>query len=240
MASQFRGTREQIEKVLRALPAALAGGPDPLGVALQIQLAAGVSLLGQIEQDFVTKSRGGQGRDGIKWKKLYWKTIAVRGINKRDASDKQLVKGVKVPNRNSEASIQARFHALWQSIYQAKLAGLRMVMGQREAQKFAAEAAWNITRALGNRTVDIGKDTGKLLRSFAAGQGGPSGPDQFFQTPPGKVIVGTNVPYAPKFAEVRPFWPPGGKIPAAWATEIVATIQRAVVKAVVLIASKGA
>jgi hypothetical protein len=89
--------------------------------------------------------------------------------------------------------------------------------------------------------VDIGRDTGKMFKSFTPGNDDvPSGAtDQIFETPPGRVVVGTNVPYATKFSESRPFWPRGGKMPTAWAREINEALERAIVKAVVIIAQRG-
>jgi hypothetical protein len=75
----FRGNREDLRRVLRALPAILAGRvPDPLGIARMVQLRLGTVLLSKIQQAFLVKSRRGTGDDGIKWAELAPATIAAR------------------------------------------------------------------------------------------------------------------------------------------------------------------
>jgi hypothetical protein len=75
----FRGTREELRRLLRDLPLVLAGrAPDPLGIARGLQLRLGTTLLSKVQQDFITKSRGGVGTDGVKWAPLSPKTIARR------------------------------------------------------------------------------------------------------------------------------------------------------------------
>lgn len=90
MATVFRGTKSELRAILRSIPAVLAGrSPDPYGVARDIQLRMGVALLSQVQQDFVTKARGGTGRDGITWAPLKPATIARR---RRSASDKRVAR----------------------------------------------------------------------------------------------------------------------------------------------------
>lgn len=75
----FRGSREDLRRALRSLPAILAGrAPDPLGIARLVQLRLGTVLLSKILQAALVKSRRGTGDDGIKWAELAPATIAAR------------------------------------------------------------------------------------------------------------------------------------------------------------------
>lgn len=83
----FRGTAAQLRQVLATLPAILAGrAPDLHGIAKALQLRLGNALLSQIHQDFVVKSRGGTGRDGVKWAPLRPETIARRKRTRADVA----------------------------------------------------------------------------------------------------------------------------------------------------------
>lgn len=75
----FRGSRAALVRALAAVPAALAGrAPDPVGAARGLQLRLSTALLSQVQQDFVVKSRGGVGRDGVRWAPLKPATLAAR------------------------------------------------------------------------------------------------------------------------------------------------------------------
>jgi hypothetical protein len=82
----FRGTREELRRLLATVPGILAGrSPDPLGVARGFQLRLSQSLLSQIQTDFLTLSRGGVSRDGRSWPPLAPSTIARRLVKGRKA-----------------------------------------------------------------------------------------------------------------------------------------------------------
>jgi hypothetical protein len=84
----YRGTRADLVRGLAAVPAVLAGrGPDPLGVARALQLRLSQATLSQVHQDFLAKSRGGVGRDGVKWPALSPKTIARRRRTKKERGE---------------------------------------------------------------------------------------------------------------------------------------------------------
>ncbi len=77
----FRGTRQELHQLLGSLGAAAhAGSPAAKG----LQLRLGVALLSQIQQDYIVKSRGGTGKDGIRWAPLKPSTIARRRKSKAD------------------------------------------------------------------------------------------------------------------------------------------------------------
>lgn len=75
----FRGTYEQARQMIAQLPTILAGrAADPAQVARGVQLRLSTALLSQVQQDFLVKSRGGTGKDGVRWPALDPKTIAAR------------------------------------------------------------------------------------------------------------------------------------------------------------------
>lgn len=75
----FRGTAAGLRQLLHQIPRVLAGkAADPAGVARGVQLRMNTALLSQVQQDFLVKSRGGTGRDGVRWKPLSPKTVAAR------------------------------------------------------------------------------------------------------------------------------------------------------------------
>ncbi|HYH65745.1 MAG TPA: hypothetical protein VD866_13695 [Urbifossiella sp.] len=199
MTVVFRGTRADLRRALAAVPTTLAGrGRDTVGAALGVQLRLSTAVLSQVHQDFLTKSRGGVGKDGVKWTPLDPKTVAGR---KRTAKE--------------SAALKKR---------------------RKAGEKLTALGYY------GSRVVDVLRDTARLLRSLTPGTDGRAfNPDQIVRTPPGEVIVGTNVPYAgahqngTKYIPARPFLPVRGRIPLAYMPAIGLAAARGVARAVVLL-----
>ncbi len=225
MAVVFHGSRAQLRQVLGSLPSILAGRvADPLRIARGLQLRVGVALLSRVQQAFVVKSRGGTGDDGIKWKPMKPASIAQRRTTA--AERRQLGIGGRNRTRGLLTPTQDR---RWRKIFGSRKAALiaRYGMSEAAASARAAQIAWAVLKAegaqtklavLGGRQVDICRDTGRYFRSLSPGvDDQPSGADgQVFDVPPGRVIVGTNVAYAGRQAKLRPPWPAGGRLPAAW------------------------
>jgi hypothetical protein len=234
----YRGSREQLLRILRELPATLAGDvPDHADIVRGVQLRVGVAALSQVQQDFLTLSRGGTARWGMVWKPLSRKYLAYsRRVSRQEK------KALGVVGRRVRGLLTPQQDRRWRQIYVTRLARLRLHMDEREAQATAARIAWATVKregartkleVYGNRKVDIGRDTGRMLRSLSPGVGDrPSGAaEQVFETPPGRVIVGTNVPYFPRFHRDRPVWPADGSIPDAWWPAIRAAAARGIVVA---------
>lgn len=210
--------------------------PDPKGLARSIQLRAGVALLGEIQRDFLTKSRGGTGRDGITWPPLKPETIA------RRRSTPAELRGFGI-HEGPRPSLSPAEDQLWRRTFVSVYRRARVDLDDREAKARAASVAWATvkragaktkTELLGSRKVDMLRDTGELFRSLTPGiDDVPSGADgQVFEVRPGRVIVGTNKkPWhqdgnAAKNLPARPLWPRSGEVPAAWwpaVNEAVAT-----------------
>lgn len=101
-------------------------------------------------------------------------------------------------------------------------------------------------RGGGRGGVEILRDTGRLLNSLTAGVDAPA-PEGRLDVAPGRVIVGSKVPYAPvhHFGSVkrnipaRPFWPLNGKLPKGWTAAMAAALKRGLVAVLVDLLRKG-
>lgn len=218
----FNGSRVQLKQLLSSVPRLFAGhAPDPHGIARGLQLRLGVALLSKVQQAFVVKSRGGTGDDGIRWPPMKPASIAQR---RTTASERR---ALGISGKRVRGLLTPAEDKRWRAIFAAEKARLiaKFGLGDKDASARAAQKAWAILKAsgaktklavLGSRQVDIMRDTGRLFRSLSPGvEDRPSGEaEQVFQTPPGRVIVGTNVPYAGPQHRMRPLWPE--KLPAAW------------------------
>lgn len=244
----FVGTRQDLRRRLRALPRILAGGaPDPYGLARGLQLRLGVALLSKVQQDFVTKSRGGTGEDGIKWPALQRSTIAQRRTTRQER------KALGITGRRTRGLLTPAQDRRWKQIFASRRNALmaKHGMGSGQASAIAAKIAWSILKSegaqtklalLGGRRVDILRDTGELFRSLGPGvEDRPSGADgQVFDVPPGKVIVGTNKKTwhhrgVPGKLPARPLWRLDGTLPPGWWQYLLRVYNRGLVRALVLI-----
>lgn len=249
----FQGTRAEATALIASIPAILAGtAADPFGVANRVKLRAGVALLSEVQQDFITKSRGGRGRDGIQWPALKPETVAQRRVTaaeKKAAGIKgERVRGYLTPEQDRE----------WRKKFRSVFLAARRDVSAEAARRIAFGAAWKWVKErfgaqtrkelFGGRKVDILRDTGELFRSITPGvEYTPSGaPGQVFDvTQPGRVVVGTNKkPWhqhgrPERGLPARPLWPEDGSIPDAWwpgvndaittgITEAVAAVLRGV------------
>ncbi len=226
---EFHGTKAEAVELIRSIPALLAGRvPDPFGVARRVQLRVGVALLSQVQQDFITKSRGEVGRDGIQWPPLKPETIARRRVTAKERKAAGLTRANKY-----RGNMTAAQDAAWRKRFWEVLRGLRLDLGDKAAKAAAARAAWALVKEkfgyktqvelFGGRQVDILRDTGDLFRSLTPGvDATPSGAEgQLFEATPGGVRVGTNrKPWHHKGVAgklpARPLWPLDGSIPPAW------------------------
>lgn len=231
----FHGTRADLMQRLRQLPGILAGTiPDPAGFVEGMQLRLGVQLLSKIQQDFITKSQGGTGEDGIKWPPLSPETIARRRLGPADR--KALTIKARAPKltesqrRKQEKDIRKRAQLM-----QVKFGmGTKQAMGLARAQVEAAGRKAGLIKSkkayLSAREVQILIDTSELFRSLSPGVDGPSGaPGQIFKSLPGRVIVGTNKkPWHHRGnarLPARHYWPPGGDLPSSWWDVLMTTYR---------------
>lgn len=234
--ASFRGTREELRAALRALPAVLAGkGPDPHNIRAGLLLRLGTVLLGQVQSDFLAKSRGGVGDDGIRWQPLKRETVARR---RTTAAER---KALGVGGKRVRGLLTPAQDKRWRLIFarQKALLVARFGLGGGAASARAAQMAWATLKAegartklavLGGRNVEIGRDTSTLFRSLA------------FAIRSGSVTVGTKVPYATAFHYGRPgrqparnLWPTDGSLPQPWAEALSRAFARGLEAALKLI-----
>ena len=206
----------------------------------------GVALLSQVQQDFVTKSKGGTGRDGIKWKPLAPATIAQR---RTTATER---KALGITGKRERGLLTPAQNQRWRNIFGTRVRWLMAHgLSYGEAAGKAASMAWAILKregamtklaVLGGRNVQILRDTGLLFRSFSPGKGetkyaGADADQQVFETAYPAVTVGTKVKYASRQHAARPFWPQA--IPPEWWAAVAKAAARGIRLLVQEIATAG-
>lgn len=240
--ASYTGTRQDLRAVLQKLPQILAGAaPDPWGIVRGIQLLLGVALLSKIQTAFIVKSRGGVGSDGIKWPPLKRETIAGRRPPPHKRRGERPMGLLTVAQDKRWRQIFGQERGRLMAKFGLSPADASARAGQLAWARLKAEGAKTRIGTLGDRQVDIGRDNGILFRSLNPGvDDKPSGEaDQVFETPPGRVIVGSNVPYFPHFHRRRPVWPLDGRLPDAWAEDLMGTLKRGILQAAMLLVTGG-
>lgn len=229
---EFVGTPEEAIRTLYDLPGILAGTiPDRYGLVKLVQVRVAVAMLREVQLDFITKMRGGRGRDGIQWPPLKPETIAQRRITAAEFKAAKLDK-----KRHKHRGILSEEMDLeWRKKFGQVMAWARMDRDEKSAKGLAAALAWKHVKSLGaktrlelfgNRVVDILRDTAKLFRSLSPGFSETNLPmplpeGQVIIIAPGRIAVGSSEkPWhhegIPGRLPSRPFWPLSGEIPAAW------------------------
>jgi hypothetical protein len=264
----FRGNRQDARNVMYRLAAMLAGrAADAQLLARGVFYAVGFSVLSDIKDDFIVKSRGGVGADGVKWKPLSQKYLAYQrrfGTGEKASLKKSagLGKGNRFAPGGMSGLLNAEQLKRWRQIYAQLLARFLLSMPVVEAKAKAAAIAWTRLKADGARTklevfgrrqVDIGRDTGILLNSLSPGEltggaasvvytkpPGEGGDQQVFDALSNGIMVGTNVAYAAAFHKLRPFLPQGDRMPEEWRQNMLAIASRAIVAAASHLYAQGA
>lgn len=241
----FRGSRNEARNLVRRLTRMLVGKEaDTGGVARGVFLAVGFAALSSIKEDFIVKSRGGTGADGVKWKPLTKEYLAYgRRFGRGEQASLKKAAGLGKSNRlapgQNKGLLTAAQLKRWKQIFTRTLARMLLSLPPGEAKARAAQIAWSVLKregaktkleVYGNRVVDINRDTGVLFNSLSPGEmsgegplatyakpSGDGGSDQIFQTISNGVIVGTNVAYAAAVNKIRPIVPE--EAPQAWQEE---------------------
>lgn len=192
-------TKAAPSKILQAingfLSALTGGGPDRGNLARSCHLAVGVAALSDIKADFIRKSSGQTGEDGVTWAPLTPEYLAYqRRFGKGEKAALKKAAGVPrggmfspkpvKPEYGKELPMRAglltksQTENWWDYYFEAKHRFLMSGYGLTAAKRAAAQVAWARVKAeggktflgvYGNRKVDILRDTGVLLNSLSPG-----------------------------------------------------------------------
>jgi hypothetical protein len=200
----YHGSRAELGAIFRRLAGMLSGRvPDTYGVADGFNLRLSTALLSQIQQDFLVKSRGGTGRDGIKWAPLSPKTIAygeadhprgVGGDGVREADGPTAEPDARAGPAMAGRSSPARSGASGSTVGCPRgkpgprprpSRGRRSsAKGRRRSSASSAVVRW----------TSCGTPAYSSARSRPGVADGPSGEEgQVLRFQPGRLVVGTNV-----------------------------------------------
>lgn len=246
----FTGSRMEARRVIRRFVGMLTGmEPDHGRLARGVFLVMGLTVLSDIQLDFLRKSRGGVGEDGVKWKPLSKEYLAYgRRFGRGEKAALKKSAGLGRANSRGVGGNQGLLTAAqqkrWKQIYAQSLAWMAARYSLDQAKAMAAGHAWNVIKkegaktmleVYGSRQVEMLRDTGVLFNSLSpghlSGNGDytPGGDNQIMEAIANGVRVGTSVPYAAAQNKQRPFLPE--QLPSAWQDRLdratVAAITRA-------------
>lgn len=268
----YRGSREELRTLLRSFVASLSGQSGEFAPYVRgIKLRVGLVALSCIQESFLAKSAGGAGEDGIQWDPLKKATIAARrvgpgdiaglksqGITKRKfgfGARKQGASDLDSAGRLKRGFLTAAQDKRWRTIFATRKASLMAAhgMGEEAASARAGQIAWATLKAegaktkldvLGNRSVMIGRDTGRLFNSLAPGtpepeshpllQEAPPVEERVLRDEPGAIVIGSDVDYAAAFHAKRPLWP-ASDLPEAWSQRIAEAGRTGIEEAITMI-----
>jgi phage gpG-like protein len=201
-----RGGKKYAKHLVRLYVRQLTGQTvDTNGHARAVFYAVGIAALTDIQEAFITKSRGGTDEGGVSWPPLSPAYLAYgRRFGPGEKASSAVASGVMNPGQLS------RFNRL----VSENIAHLAARVDVAKARKLATDRAWETIRkeeriskiaAYGNRIVDILRDTGRLFNSLTPGylsgtEYHPTSLDgadqQIFTALADGIVIGTNVIYA--------------------------------------------
>lgn len=228
--------REDVERVLRNLPAILSGRhPDPYGLASSLRSRVAHAFFSQVAFAFEDKGRGLTGSDGIKWDPLSPEYLAYQ---RPKVGRGRPLAGKHAPGNKDGLLTKGQLKE-WRKIFAFNVRRLAGKYAIEEAKSRAAAIAWNTIKMMGGRTklADpgfggrvAGKDYqilvsgGTLRRSVLPGElseqtngsanYGRDEEDQVIEDFQTTLVVGTAVPYAEHLHKKRPLWPE--EMPPNW------------------------
>jgi hypothetical protein len=216
----FGGGKDGARSAILDLIGQLTGRePDRNGLARSVFYAIGFAALSDIQDDFITKSRGGAGADGTTWPPLSPEYLAYqRRFGPGEQAALKKAAGLGKANRfgvgGKGGLLTKQQQKRWNKLFAGNVAQLAARKPLAEAKSIAAAMAWNTIKAEGAKTklevygfrkVDILRDTGILFNSLSPGYfdgneyekpQGEGGEQQVFRALNDGIVIGTNVPYA--------------------------------------------
>ena len=257
--------RDQVrDQVLLMVKSCTGSAADHAEHAKTVHTTIGLAALADIKSDFIRKSRGGVGEDGVKWPPLSKEYLAYqRRFGPTEKADLKKAAGLNRNNRNRGLLTVAQ-NKRWKAIFRSTYLRLAVSIPDGEAKSKAAQIAWAVLKregaktmleVFGNRQVEILRDTGVLLNSLSPVDWAGSGPynppeDQIFELATNGVAVGTNVKYASAHQNgtkaksgktgipARPFLPKD-RVPSVWSRDWAAAGLRAIHLSLVAIFQRG-
>lgn len=245
--TSFIGSEDDLAEMVSAV-VDVAAGVNPVRTALVtgFLIRCSNALLSQIQQDFITKSRGGTGRDGIWWEPLKPSTIARRRLGK---GDQKLISDKARNKALTPEQIKANNKAIRQRTAQYIARGMDRDKAREMAKRVTLRGQVPTkTSILGGRNVQILIDTGVMFGTLEPGYlDQPSGVhDQLLETEPGRLAVGSK---SNKFLfnhfgtkrglPARPSWPLDGDLPMEWWDPVLQAGQRGLQLIIILVARAG-
>jgi hypothetical protein len=248
----FLGTEEGVIDALQTVVGEITTGAPgvPQNYLDGFLVRCSNSLLSQIKQDYVSKSRGAVGRDGIRWPELSPQTIARRRLgppDKKLLTDKaRLAKLPPDQQKTLKKLIRQRT-----AQYMAR--GMHKDKAARIARQvtFRGKVPTKLS-ILGGRSVQILVDTGVMLATLEPGyEATPNGnPNQVLETSPGRLAVGSKLSvngvnifacnhFGTKRIPSRPSWPLDGNLPEEWWDAVLGAAQRGLILIAVIVFQNG-
>lgn len=177
--------------------------------------AAAFTLTQKVKEQFIVKSRGGTGDDGISWKPLSKSYLAYgRRFGKGEQAALKAAAGLGKGNRfapgNNKGLLTAAQLKRWRKLYASALMWLDDEPGSSAR---AAAYAWSTLKkegaktkldVYGNRKVEMLRDTGNLLASLG------------YEVEKSELKVKFSAPYAKAVLSKRPAWPLDEPVPDSW------------------------
>ena len=183
---------------------------DKYGLGKAVATVVGYTVLHNIVDNFIRKSRRGTDDFGEQWPELSPVTVANRKVGPGDMKDPAIAYRVK-----AKAHIKKYYYSRY-----------LLTMSKKDAETMAEKVAEQMVskdtgktklQTLGNRKVDILRDTGRLLNSLQPGQivelsstikykppKTDLKDDQIFEPVAGAVTIDSNVEYAKEHQEGLP------------------------------------
>ena len=203
--------KPEVEALIRSIPKAITGGPDPHGIGRGFRMRVAFGFVGLIARNFDNLGQGKAGDDGDKWPPNTPEYLAYQKGPKSSRRGKGRVNRWKDKPGSGELTVKQRKQ--WARFYRQGLLALESRMSIDEAKQAAAAFAWKRIKAqgggtllerYGNREDTILVDEGIGRRSLQPGELSESDVDAKYSSPDSsqvfddeapQVFVGTRVPY---------------------------------------------
>lgn len=198
----------------QSIPEILLGSvPGTEDIFQQFWTYVALALLRWSYEGFVAKAKGGTDQFGNRWKPLSPATIARRPFSQKELSQ------LGISELSGRGLLTEQQNKQWKAIFRSHFLRELKNLGERDAKKKAASAAWGILKARGarlkkdliaSRNVFILVVTKRLINSLKPNK--PTFPyvpprEQTFEANPNRIRVGTSVPYAARLDQDRPIIP---------------------------------